>query len=224
MVCEVMKIAVIEDHALMRDLLLRACREVVKGATASGAADAGSGLKLCRKEKPDVIILDLALPDRDGLDLLDELMAACPKSKVIGLSGYMDEYTVYRALGSRLHGFVDKNDHTTAQLGTAIRTVMDGERYFSVTARNAWMSLRSDPAAFDKILSPREQDLLRLFGQGLGNDDIATSVNLSELTVRNHRCRIMAKLGLRTSAELISYAFEKGFVRVRPKRAAVSNH
>jgi DNA-binding NarL/FixJ family response regulator len=215
-----MKIVAIEDHALMRDLLLRACREAVEGAVVSGAADAEAGLKLCRRQKPDVILLDLALPDRDGLDLLEELGAACPKSKIIGVSGYSDEYTIYRVLGSPLHGFVDKNDHTSAQLATAIRAVLDGERYFSARAKAAWASLRSDPASFDKILSSREQDLLRLFGRGLGNDEIAAGENLSELTVRNHRCRIMAKLGLRTSAELISYAFEKGFVRVGTSKAA----
>jgi two-component system invasion response regulator UvrY len=218
-----MKIAVIEDHALMRDLLLRACSEAIKGSTARGAGDAASGLALCRREKPGIIILDLALPDRDGLDLIDDLLAACPKAKIIGLSGYMDEFTVYRVLGSKLHGFVDKNDHTSGQLAVAIRGVMAGERYFSPTALNAWASLRNDPAAFDKILSAREQYLLTLFGKGLGNDEIAATVNLSELTVRNHRCRIMAKLGLRTSAELISYAFAKGFVRAPTHRAAAAS-
>lgn len=210
-----MKIAVIEDHALMRDLLLRACSEAVEGAVVMGAADAASGLQLTRREKPGIILLDLALPDRDGLDLVDELIAASPKGRIIGLSGYMDEFTVYRVLGSRLHGFVDKGGHTSEQLATAIQSVLAGERYFSPMAINAWTSLRNDPAAFDKILSEREQNLLRLFGQGLANDEIASTISLSELTVRNHRCRIMAKLGLRTSAELISYAFEKGFVRVR---------
>ncbi len=197
----------------MRDLLLRVCREAVKGSVGAGAADAASGLKLCRKEKPDIIILDLALPDRNGLDLVDELIAASPHGRIIGLSGYMDEFTVYRVLGSRLHGFVDKTAHTSDQLGVAIRGVLAGERYFSPSAISAWTSLRNDPSAFDKILSEREQNFLCWFGQGLSNDEIATAVRLSELTVRNHRCRIMAKLGLRTSAELISYAFEKGFVR-----------
>jgi DNA-binding NarL/FixJ family response regulator len=216
-----LKIAVIEDHALMRDLLLRACAEAVKGSVTIGAGDAASGLRLCRREKPGIIILDLALPDRDGLDLIDELLAASPKARIIGLSGYMDEFTVYRVLGSKLHGFVDKTGHTSGQLGAAIRAVLAGQRYFSPTAITTWTSLRNDPAAFDKILSEREQNLLRLFGEGLANDEIAATVNLSELTVRNHRCRIMAKLGLRTSAELISYAFEKGFVRARPRRKAV---
>lgn len=218
-----MKIAVIEDHALMRDLLLRACTEALKGSTARGAGDAATGLVLCRREKPDIIILDLALPDRDGLDLIDDLLIACPKARIIGLSGYMDEFTIYRVLGSRMHGFVDKNGHTSGQLATAIRNVMAGERYFSPSALNAWASLRNDPVAFDKILSAREQHLLRLFGQGLANDEIAAMVNLSELTVRNHRCRIMGKLGLRTSAELISYAYAKGFVRAQPRRTAATS-
>lgn len=208
-----MKIAVIEDHALMRDLLVRACGEAIRGAGVHGAADAASGLALCKKEKPGIIILDLALPDRDGLDLIEDLLTASRKSKIIGLSSHVDEFTVYRVLGSRLDGFVDKNDHNSGQLTAAIRAVMAGERYFSPRALRAWDNLRSDPVAFDKILSAREQDLLRLFGQGLGNDDIAAAINLCELTVRNHRCRIMAKLGLRTSAELVNYAYSKGFVR-----------
>jgi DNA-binding NarL/FixJ family response regulator len=214
-----MKIAVIEDHALMRDLLLRACCEAITGSTARGAADAASGLALCRRDKPGIIILDLALPDRDGLDLIDDLLAICPKAKIIGLSGYVDEFTVYRVLGSRMHGFVDKNDHNSGQLAAAIRTVMTGERYFSPRALSAWAGLRNDPAAFDKILSAREQHLLRLFGQGSSNEEIAQTLNLCELTVRNHRCRIMAKLGLKTSAELITYAYAKGFVRAQANRA-----
>jgi DNA-binding NarL/FixJ family response regulator len=215
-----MKIAVIEDHALMRDLLIRVCCEALKGSAGFGAGDAASGLKLCRKEKPDIIILDLALPDRNGLDLLDELMDAAPKGRIIGMSGYMDEFTVYRVLGSRLHGFVDKAAHTSEQLAAAMQTVIAGERYFSPAVIRAWTTLRNDPAAFDKILSEREQNFVCLFGQGLTNDQIATAVNLSELTVRNHRCRIMAKLGLRTSAELVSYAFEKGFVRAKSAQMA----
>jgi DNA-binding NarL/FixJ family response regulator len=222
MVFLTMKIAVIEDHALMRDLLQRACGEAIPGSTTRGAGDAASGLALCQREKPGIIILDLALPDRDGLDLLDDLLAVCPKAKIIGLSGYVDEFTVYRVLGSRLHGFVDKNDHNSGQLAAAVRAVMAGERYFSPRALKAWNGLRNDPAAFDKILSAREQHLLRLFGQGLGNEEMAAALDLCELTVRNHRCRIMAKLGLRTSAELVSYAYAKGFVRAQSERAATN--
>lgn len=211
-----MKIAVIEDHALMRGLLIRACQESMPGSVVSGARDAESGLALCRATQPDVVLLDLALPDRDGLDLLGDLLAASRASKIICITSYTDDVTLHRALHSPLHGFIDKGEENVDHLATAIETVMAGERYFSPVARRARASLGSDPHAFAKILSAREQDLLRWFGRGMSNEEIAAGVNLSELTVRNHRNRTMAKLGLRTTAELIRYALEKGFARVEP--------
>jgi DNA-binding NarL/FixJ family response regulator len=209
-----MKIVVIDDHALMRELLVKACREAVRGSNVKGARDGESGLMVCRSEQPELILLDLALPDRDGFDLLNDLTAACPQSKVIGISGYSDELTLHRVGQSKLSGFVDKKEQTVEQLAAAIRAVMGGERYFSPAADRVRMALRNDPHAFNKILSAREQQLLGLFGRGMSNGEIAEKVNLSELTVRNHRCRTMAKLGLRTSAELIRYALEKGFIRL----------
>jgi len=200
----------------MRELLIKACQEVMPGSAVAGARTAEAGLELCRGMQPDVVILDLGLPDRDGLDVLDDLLATCQGSKVIGISGYTDEFTLHRAIHSKLHGFVDKNEQTSDHLAAAIRAVMAGERYLSPAADRARISQLDNPATFDKILSVREQDLLRLFGRGLSNEEIAAVVNLSELTVRNHRCRIMAKLGLRTSAELIRYALEKGFTRLEP--------
>jgi DNA-binding NarL/FixJ family response regulator len=208
-----LKIALIEDHALMRDLLVKACQAAIQGSSVSGARDAESGLELCRAMSPDVIILDLALPDRDGLDLLEDLLTVCPRGKIIGISGYTDEFTLHRAMHSKLHGFVDKNEQTVDALADAIRAVMNGQRYLSPAVREANLSLRNNPVSFDKILSEREQSLLSLFGRGLTNEQVAAKVRLSELTVRNHRCRLMAKLNLRTSPELIRYALEKGFTR-----------
>jgi two-component system response regulator NreC len=107
---------------------------------------------------------------------------------------------------------VDKNEQTVEALGEAISSVMNGQRYLSALVQQAHLSLRNDPVAFDKILSEREQDLLGLFGRGLTNAEVASEVGLSELTVRNYRCRLMAKLDLRTSPELMRYAMEKGFI------------
>lgn len=201
----------------MRDLLVKACGDAIAGSTVSGARDAASGLALCRETQPDVVILDLSLPDRDGLDVLDDLFEASPGSKVIGISGYTEEFTMHRAIHSKLHGFVDKNEQTAVTLMEAIRSVMAGQRYLSALVQEVSQSLRRNPASFDKILSAREQELLGLFGHGLTNEEVADLVHLSELTVRNHRCRLLSKLGLRTSPELMRYALEKGFTRPTPR-------
>jgi DNA-binding NarL/FixJ family response regulator len=208
-----MKILVIEDHTLIRDMLVVMCRQAVPGAAVEGAKDAGSGLALCRQSRPDLIFLDLALPDRDGLDVLADLFSAAPGCKVIALSGYTDEFTLHRAMNSNVHGFVDKNEQPLEVLAEAIRTVMSGKRYFSSVAQRVRASMRSDPEAFDKLLSDWEQQLLGLLGRGLSNEEIARAEGLSAVTVRNHRCRIMAKLGIHSTPELIHYAIEKGFAR-----------
>ena len=200
----------------MRDLLVKACREAIQGSEVSGSRDAQSGLALCATLQPNVVILDLALPDGDGLDLLDDLLASSPQCKIIGISGYTDEFTLHRAMHSKLHGFVDKNEQTVEALADAIHTVLKGQRYLSPAVYDTHLSLRNDPVSFDKILSEREQSLLSLFGRGLTNEQVAAKVGLSELTVRNHRCRLMAKLDIRTSPELIRYALEKGFTRPQP--------
>jgi len=202
----------------MRDLLVKACSQAIADSIVTGAGDARTGLALCQTERPDVVILDLALPDRDGFDLIADLQVASPNCKIIGISGYTDEFTLHRAMHSKLHGFVDKNEQTVEALAEAVHTVMAGQRYFSAQVRHAYQSLHSDPKSFDKILSAREQSLLAIFGRGLTNEQAAAEVGLSELTVRNHRCRLMTKLGVRTSPELIRYALEKGFTRPPPVR------
>lgn len=210
-----MKIVVVEDHTLIRDMLIVMCRETFAGSQVSGARDAATGLSLCREQLPDLVFLDLALPDRDGLELLPDLFVACPQCKVIALSGYTDEFTLHRALKSNVHGFLDKNEQPLQALAEAVETVLAGRRYLSPVAQRVRTMLRNDPAAFDKLLSEWEQHLLGLLGKGYTNEQIATRLELSTVTVRNHRCRIMAKLGIHSTPELISYASEKGFTRAR---------
>ena len=117
----VMTIVVVEDHTLIRDMLVVTCREAFTGSVVHGARDAASGLAVCKAERPDLVFLDLALPDRDGLDLLPDLFKACPDCKVIALSGYTDEFTLHRALKSHVHGFLDKSEQPLESLREAVR-------------------------------------------------------------------------------------------------------
>lgn len=209
-----MKIVVIEDHQLVRDMFIASCANVVPGARASGASNAAEGLKACREIQPDLIFLDLVLPDRDGIELMPELLKAVPRARVIALTAHSDEFTLHRALRAHVHGFIDKNEQPLAALSEAIATVMAGRQYFSSVAQRLRASLRNDPAAFDKVLSDREQELLRLLGEGLSNEEVADRVRLTPGTVKLHRRNIMSKLGIHSTPQLMRYALEKGFTRL----------
>jgi DNA-binding NarL/FixJ family response regulator len=210
-----MKIVIIEDHKLIRDMLAAACSQIVPTAGIDVAETGRAGVETTARVRPDLVFLDLGLPDADGLDLLSELLAVAPRARVIALSSFADEFTVHRALRSQVHGFVDKGEQPLEMLKAAIDAVMAGQKYFSPTVQRLKANLRSDPASFDKVLSDREQHLLGLFGQGLTNDAVATLVGLTPGTVKLHRRNIHRKLGFHSTPELMNYALEKGFTRVR---------
>ena len=208
-------ILVVEDQTMIRELLVWACRSAFAPATIAEASDAADAQKQCHAVKPDVIILDLELPDRDGLDMLPELMKVVPQAKVIALSSHTDEVTVFRVLQSHIAGFVDKNAQPMNMLREAVATVLEGRRYLSPVVKEVWQKLREAPAAFNKLLSDREQEVLSLVGRGQTNAEIAEHLNLKVITVQNHRCNIMTKLGIHSTSHLIRYATEKGFTRLK---------
>lgn len=209
-----MKVLVIEDQTMVRELLALACKQALPKASVRTAGTRADALALCREAAPDLVILDLVLPDGDGLDLVPDLFALAPAVKVIALSSHIDEFTLHRALSSRVHGILDKNEQPVRILREAIAAVLDGQQYVSSLVQRLKASVRANPAAFDKILSDREQGVLRLIGEGLTNDQIATRLKISASTAKNHRLNIMAKLDMHSTPQLIRYAIEKGFTRI----------
>lgn len=209
-----MKILIVEDQTMIRDLLVWACQSAFSNSEVCQAPNGTGALETCRQLRPELIILDLELPDGDGLNLLPSLRALVPSSKVIVLSSHTDEVTINRVMQSHVEGFVDKNSQPLEMLREAVRTVMDGQRFLSPVVREVWNRLREMPEAFTKILSDREQEILGLVGQGMTNSEIAEKLQLRAVTVQNHRCNIMTKLGIHSSSHLIRYANEKGFTRL----------
>lgn len=210
-----LKIVVIEDHQLVRDMFIASCRTIVSGATVSGASTGAEGVRLCTQIQPDLVFLDLVLPDGDGIDLMATILSSVPHARVIALTSHSDEFTLHRALKANVHGFIDKNEQPLGLLPEAIATVMAGRPYFSSVVQRVRASLRNDPAAFNKVLSDREQELLPLFGEGLSNEEVAERVKLTAGTVKLHRRNIMSKLGVHSTPQLMRYALEKGFTRIR---------
>ncbi|MEX0329978.1 MAG: response regulator [Puniceicoccaceae bacterium] len=205
-----MKTIIIEDQKLGIDLVSNCLTEKFElVATCQTIKD---GWKAFEKYNPDVAILDIELPDGSGLDLANRMLKVNPKLRILGVSGRTDEYTLYRVFMTGLFGFVDKNTESIEELKKAVQQLGEGNCYYAATVQQNMLIQKTDPLAFSKILTEREQELLRYFGAGASNERIAESLNLRPVSVQNHKARIMRKLGLHSTVELIRYAMQKGFV------------
>ena len=173
---------------------------------------------MCRKHKPDLVLLDLNLPDRDGLSITDELLTMDPELRILALSSECDDYTLYRVLNSGVHGYVDKNGQCMEILEQAINEVAKGRVFFTEVVQRVRQKLRVQPKSFPKLLTEREQTLLALLGGGLTNEEVALELRLSRHTVQLHRRNIMRKLNLHRTPDLIRYAVNLGFTKLNAFR------
>jgi two-component system response regulator NreC len=213
-----MKVVLIEDQTMFRDLLKKICRGFFHLAVVGEAEDAATGLALCREHRPDMVLLDLNLPDRDGVSIADELLTIAPEIRILALSSECDDYTLYRLLHSGIHGYVDKNRQSVEMLKQAIDEVIQGRVFFAEVVQRVRQRLRAEPRAFPKVLTDREQQLLGLLGGGLTDEEVARELRLSRYTVQIHRRTIMGKLDLHRTPDLIRYAVARGFSKLNTFR------
>lgn len=205
---------------MVRDLMSQLCRDQFPGAELAQAGDGQRGIALCRELQPDMALLDIDLPDGDGLDCVAKIREFSPRTKIIVITSHSDDYAIHRSLQVQVSGFVDKCSLPIEAVGDAIAEVAAGRTYFSPVVSRAKARLGRDPHAFTKLLSPREQEVLRLLGEGFGNETVAERLKVSPKTILSYRRNIMAKLGVHSTPELIRYAFKKGFTRLRQDESA----
>jgi two-component system invasion response regulator UvrY len=200
-----MRILLIEDHPIVRDacrLLLQDRPDVLVLEANTGA----EGERLCAAESPDMVVLDLNLPDCGGIDVLRRLRAADPMRPVIVFSMYESPSLVIRAMDAGARGYVTKSDEPDALL-EAIAHVAAGETYLSVVAARqlALSSLRREPEA---LLSPRERGVLGLLAEGFSIARIAEQLGISYRTAASVVAQLRTKLDLPSNAALIRRAVE----------------
>lgn len=208
-----MKILIADDHAIVRQGL----RQTVAGQpdmiVAGEAQNAHETLKLVREQEWDVVVLDITMPGRSGLDLLIELKRERPRLPVLILSMHSEEQFAVRALKARASGYITKQS-APKELVKAIRKVQLGGKYVSPSlAESLAFELGDDDgkSAHEK-LSDREYQILRLIATGRTPKEIAAELNLSEKTVGTYRTRLMEKMKMKRNAELIRYAVENRLV------------
>jgi DNA-binding NarL/FixJ family response regulator len=209
-----MKILLADDHKMMREGL-RMLLEKTGGLTIVGEAGDGiSVVRMARDLRPDLVLMDIAMPDLNGIEATRRIRAENPDIKVIALSMHADIQFVRHMFAAGASGYVLKGS-AYEEVTAAIRTVAAGRIYINPKINKLvvgdYLHLLSKPSAGGKpLLSAREREVLQLLAEGQSSRKIAGRLHVSVTTVDTHRKHIMDKLGFRSIAELTKYAIREG--------------
>ena len=211
------RIVLADDHTVVRKGL-RLLLESQPGLTViADAANGREAVALAEEHRPDVVVMDVAMPILNGIEAARQISAKRPQIAIVFLSMHSDESYVLRALkaGARAYLLKDSAEH---DLITAVRAVSEGKAFFSPAISKMLvedyirqMNERKVEDSYE-LLTTREREILQLLAEGKNNKEIAALLNLSLYTVETHRGNILQKLNLHSSAELILYAVRKGVI------------
>jgi DNA-binding NarL/FixJ family response regulator len=207
------KVCVVDDHAVVREGLKRIISENPGMAVTAEAGDGQEALKIIQSQPCDVVLLDVTMPNKSGLDVLKQLHLDRPKLPVLVLSMHAEDQYAVRVLRAGAAGYLTK-ESAPAKLVQAIRKVVRGGKYVSATlAEKLVYDLDSNSSkAPHEVLSDREYQVLCLIASGKTVTTIAEELALSVKTISTYRVRILEKLNMKNNAELTRYAIKEGLV------------
>jgi two-component system, NarL family, response regulator NreC len=207
------RVLIVDDHAVVRSglKLLLAAEDDIEVVAEAG--DAREAVFEVRAQKPDIVLLDVAMPGRSGIDAIPDLIKEHPETKILILSMQDDAAYVREAFAAGASGYVLK-EAADVELVAAVREIADGGRYVhpELGARLIAADAAERARQEQDPLSEREHEILRLLALGHTNQEIAETLYLSVRTVETHRAHIMQKLRISTRAELVRYALEHGLL------------
>jgi DNA-binding NarL/FixJ family response regulator len=204
-----MKVLIADDHAVVRRGVREILEEAPLGLFVDETASAGETLKAVRDKAYDIVLLDISFPDGSGLDVLRQIRAHCPHTRVLLLSMYPEEQYAQRALRLGASGYLTK-DSAPNELVNAIQKVALGGKYITQALAERLadeISMQVEKAPYE-TLSDREFQVLTCLGAGKSIHAIATELSLSPKTVSTYRSRLLEKLKLKTTADIIHYVIE----------------
>jgi len=207
------KILIADDHAVVRRGLKQILLEEYPSAKINEVADAESLLAEVTKEKWDLVICDMNMPGRSGLDALTQIKQVAPQLPVLIMSMYPEDQYALRVLKAGASGYLGK-DNIHDDIVRAVQTVQLGKKFITPTIAEKLANALGENNALQphETLSDREFDVFKLLASGKAVSDIATQLSLSATTVSTYRSRIMEKMNMRTNAELTRYAIEKSLI------------
>jgi two-component system invasion response regulator UvrY len=210
---KMIRIVIADDHALIREGLKSLVEPIRDMAVISEACNAEELITALRKKKHDVIVLDISMPGRSGLDVLKDLKRDYPQVPVLVQSLHSEERFALRALRAGASGYLTK-DRVPDELVAAIRKVAGGGKYVSVSlAERLALDLQIQAEKpLHESLSDREYQVLRMIASGLAVKEISKQLGLSIHTVNTYRARMLNKMHMKKDAELIRYALEHALI------------
>ncbi len=210
------RVLIVDDHPLVRAGLIAELSKASDISVAGEAADGYDALTRAREIKPDLVLLDIALPGKNGLEVLKDLQAEMPEVKVLVLSAFPERQYAIRCIRNGAKGYVTK-DTASADLINAVRKVINGGKFISASladlmAAEIGSNVKRLP---HETLSDREFQILCLIGQGNTVSQIADILCLSISSVNTYRHRILVKMHMQTTAQLIRYVLDNNLASVK---------
>ena len=208
------KLILVEDHKILCETLMVALNQVDGIEVISHANDGRKAILLARRLNPDIMLMDVSMPELNGMEACRQVREVSPETRIIALSAYSDRRYVEGMLKAGARGYVVK-DCTIDELTQAIKLVSYGKTYLSPEVAEVVVGGFINPENLERAsrishLSPREQEVLQLVAEGKTTKQIAARLNLSEKTIETHRRQLMIKLELRSVAELTKFAIKEG--------------
>lgn len=203
------RVLVADDHSIVRDGLKRILAATTDLQVAGEAASGDEALALVRANDYDIAMLDMSMPGLSGIDLIKRLKLEKPKLRILVLSMHGESQYAARALKAGAQGYLNKDSASEALLA-ALRKIASGGVHIGDAAAAALLHSGEKPA--HETLSDREFEVMRFLVQGLGPTEIAERLHLSVKTVSTHKTRVLEKLGLKSTADLVRYAMEHRLV------------
>jgi DNA-binding NarL/FixJ family response regulator len=213
------RIVVVDDHRFMREMISRMLsRQPERYTVVAEAPDATTAIAACDQHAPDLVILDINLPDMSGIDAVPMIRKASPMTRILLCTALVSDERVIDALRSGAHGFVEKTN-SWDDFADAVERVRRGEHFFRSTTSGApperCQTGKTNTRRVAQVpLSPREREVLTLIAQGQTSKEIASELGVSFGTVDTHRTNLMRKLKIRNVAGLVVYAFRAGLIEV----------
>lgn len=208
---EIIRVLITDNHTMVRNGLMMFLKSYPDIELVGEASNGSEAVTMCDTLHPDVVLMDLVMPEMDGVAATSAIVQSHPEIRVIALTSFNEDQLIYAALKAGIVGYLLK-DCTAEDLVNAIRDAHAGKTSITPDIMQAVLRVADNPATRQYHLSERERDVLRLVVRGFSNRQIAANLTLSESTIKFHVSNILSKLGIATRAEAVALAIQHKLV------------